>query len=585
MSSSDPSIVANVILTSDSGKSIRDARLTMTHKNVHEFLPRATTLDTARGALEKRGFHIDFVAETHLSISGPKDLFEQVFQVRLIQQPLSSILGPGRAKYPYFASTVPPSIPRELVDVIETISFPAPVRYETSSTPPELPYPHLNAPDDIAMQMDALRAHASGITGAGVKLAIVDSGFMTPWHPFYVNKEYLIRDVVSDPHDPNPGDDAWGHGTAIAASALAVAPGVTLTVYKDSLQGGATAFARAVKAGSHIISCSWDMPEFDHALHLAINHAVSKGVTVVFSCGNEGHVGWPGCEAAVLSVGGSFIRPDGTIEASDYASSGMNTNEPGRQVPDLCGIVGMRPHGVLIALPTQPGSDRDRAGAMSGPYPEGDATLPDDGWTVFSGTSNAAPMVAGVAALVMQANPSTVGNPDAVRALLIGSCIDVIEGVSASNEHAGPGVDLATGAGLVQAFRAIGGMAERAGQKRKAEGGRSMAGTGSEIRSWLFMRVDDPHAAAQVLHGLVLAQQWSPDWSIKRVDTVDHGASSKLARFPAPSDGFNLFVAVKAATENYLHIAFLTIENLVQPSKARVPNAHVLTSSTYLNWP
>ena len=87
MSSREPPVVSNVILDSNSGKSIRDARLTMTHENVHEFLPSAATLDTARGALEKRGFHIDFVAETHLSISGPKDLFEQVFQVRLVPQP------------------------------------------------------------------------------------------------------------------------------------------------------------------------------------------------------------------------------------------------------------------------------------------------------------------------------------------------------------------------------------------------------------------------------------------------------------------------------------------------------------------
>jgi len=584
MTDKERPVVANVILRSISGKSVREARLTMTHHNVHEFLPRAVTRDTARNALSQRGFHIDFVAETHLSISGPKDLFQQVFQVRLVPHPSPYITTPKeRDKHHHHASTVSPSIPPEFADSIEAISFPGPVKRHTGSVPPTLPYYHLRVPDDIARGMDALRAHANGITGAGIRLAIVDTGFMTPPHPYYANRGYNIQDVVSDPLDPSPGDDSLGHGTSIAACALAVAPGAILTVYKE-YSNTAAAFARAVAGGSHIISCSWEEPEFNHALHLAINHAVWKGIVVVFSCGNalgnDGPVGWPGCEPAVISVGGAFIHQDGAIEAANYASSGRNPNEPGRQVPDLCGIVGMRQYGVLIALPTQPDSDRDRAGATTA----ADGTAPDDGWAVSSGTSAAAPMVAGVAALAMQANPALVGKPEGVRALLSGSCFDVTTGVSASGEAAGPGKDPATGDGLAQAYRAISGGGHDHGQQGVSERGRTKMGNHDvPIVTWLFLHVADPQAAAAKLHNLVLDQQWNPDWSIKQVDTVDLEETRTLKSYAAPENAHNLLVLIKARDKATLQIAFLTIARAAEASDVHVPHGRVLYSSIHLN--
>ncbi len=583
-------VVANVILRAASGKSVRDAGRSLSHRTVHEFLPTRETLDAARHKLAQLGFHIDWLAETHLTISGTTDLFEQVFHVRLIQRQSPFIVAPDiRAKHPHYVTTVAPQIPAELSAVIEFIGFPGPVKYHTSPTPPTISYYYLTMPGDIAQLMDASRAHAYGIMGAGIKLAIVDSGFMMPWHPYYMGSGYHIQPVVSDSQDPNPGDDLHGHGTAITACALAVAPGVTLTVYKAYLDNNAAAFARAVAGQPHIISCSWEL-DVDHALRLAINHAVSKGIVVVVSCGNEGPVGWPGYEPAVISVGGTFVAKDGTIEASDYASSGPDPDDPARHVPDLCGIVGKAPHGVLIALPTQPNSDRDRAGAQSGPYPMGDETAPDDGWSVFSGTSCGAPMVAGAAALVMQADPSTVGNPEAIRARLKSSCIDVTIGKSASGEEAAPGPDPATGTGLVQGYRAIREVVEQHGRPRKHEGGTKMskpvscAGDGGEIRAYLLMHVHDPRAAAKELHGLVLERQWNPEWSIKRVDTVDHDASSKLTKFPAPPDCHNLLVAVKAAHHSALENAFNRIADVVKPSAARDPHGHIVTSSTYLDW-
>ena len=70
-----------------------------------------------------------------------------------------------------------------------------------------------------------------------------------------------------------------------------------------------------------------------------------------------------------------------------------------RDVPDICGIVGTAPDGKLIVMPTKPLSLLDVI--FSAP-PISDGTAYDDGWMVASGTSSAAPMVAGVAAILIQ---------------------------------------------------------------------------------------------------------------------------------------------------------------------------------------
>jgi subtilisin family serine protease len=106
-------------------------------------------------------------------------------------------------------------------------------------------------------------------------------------------------------------------------------------------------------------------------------------------------------------------------------------------------------------LPLQAGSEIDRA-VTKNPFPDG--TKPDDGWACISGTSAAAPQLAGVCALLKQKNPGL--KPDEVKQVLRRTARDVLTGTAnaASNEGtalaAGPGTDGATGDGLVDAFAA-----------------------------------------------------------------------------------------------------------------------------------
>lgn len=93
----------------------------------------------------------------------------------------------------------------------------------------------------------------------------------------------------------------------------------------------------------------------------------------------------PGQCPDVLSAGGVFLHPDGALEASDYSSGLTSKVYPDRIVPDVCGLVGMRPRGVYLMLPTAPGCVLDHEVATLGGYPAGDEIAADDGWVGLSG--------------------------------------------------------------------------------------------------------------------------------------------------------------------------------------------------------
>jgi serine protease AprX len=443
-----------VICVSKTGKSGERDRGHITPRNIKEYLPEEATLRQAAAELQKLGFHIDLTAPTHLNISGQPALFERVFHAKLTPRgyPLSTAPN-SKPRQTVWQSDGPLDVPAALQKLVDAVNLDPGAIYYTSATPPVLGYDHLEVPLDVARGMDAIKAIEKGITGLGIQLAMVDSGFMNPVHPYYVGKGYTLNPTISDSSDPSPGSDDYGHGTGISACALAVAPGVSYTVYK-AYPALSAAFSRAAMDNPHIITNSWGYFSLDTALQMAINNAVANGIVVCFAAGNGGPAAWPGSEPAVISVGGAFLGDDDSIQASTYASSGINPIVPGRQIPDVCGLVGMAPNGIYIALPTQPDSTVDNEFG-GGVFPNGDETPTNDGWVVASGTSSATPMVAATCALMMQADPSLIGDPAAVKAKLIATCVDVTTGMSAAGEAAGAGADNATGAGLVQAYRAV----------------------------------------------------------------------------------------------------------------------------------
>jgi subtilisin family serine protease len=325
-------------------------------------------------------------------------------------------------------------------------------------------YWHLRMPGDVSLATNADRAHRSGVTGKGIRVAMCDSGWFK--HPFFVGRGYRVAPVTLGPGTSNPTHDENGHGTGESANIFAVAPDVELLPVKMSFVNTTAAFNAAVGLGPHVISNSWGsskqfgpLSAADQALAAAIAAAVASGIVVVFSAGN-GHWGFPGQHPDVISAGGVFMDRDESLRASNYASGFMSNIYANRRVPDLCGLVGMQPKAIYIMLPLEPGDDIDSTpvssgGLQGGTHPQGDETGNNDGWGAFSGTSAAAPQLAGAVALVKQACPKLT--PAQVRDVLKSTARDVTAGTCNPNtggNAATGGPDLATGHGLVDAHRA-----------------------------------------------------------------------------------------------------------------------------------
>jgi hypothetical protein len=420
----------------------------------------------AAGRLRAVGFEVLHLSPVTINIAGPPALYEQVFETSLRPEERPTLKEAGREDTATYVECPDTELPglidtsgSHLEDVLEGIAIEEPRYLHQNPFAPTEDYWHLTVPGDVSLGTNADRAHRAGLTGSGVKVVMCDTGWFR--HPYFVQRGYRSSPVVLGPATANANDDEVGHGTAESANAFAVAPDIDFTMVKMSFVNTIGAFNAAVALGPHIISCSWGssnrtgpLSAADQALAAAISLAVASGIIVVFSAGN-GHFGFPGQHPDVISAGGTFMNPDGTFTASDYASGFQSTIYPGRIVPDVCGLVGMRPRAAYIMLPLQPGDQIDIDLATSGAWPNGDNTARNDGWAAISGTSAAAPQLAGACALVKQACMRLT--PAEVRDILRSTARDVTSGncnPATGGNAAGPGVDLATGHGLVDASRA-----------------------------------------------------------------------------------------------------------------------------------
>ena len=439
-------------------------------QNIHNFLPAKAVQNQAASRLADLGFKIVAVNPYSISIEGTPELFTKTFGTQLQVRAMHRIQnGRSTREKAYYAPAEKASfeVPNELKGLIERAYVQRPSIYLESPLPPTVNYFHLKVPADIAMLTRASEVHHQGFNGKGVKVVMVDSGFFN--HQFYVGHGYKAT-VMLGPGAVGVNQDIVGHGTAHASNVFATAPGITFGMIKQGNDSTA-AFNAAMSLKPHIIICSWAfdlalenrkhlpaVPNEFKALAMSISHAVAMGICVVCAGGN-GHVSFPGMHPDVISVGGVFINQNRELFASDFASAFDSRPYPGRHVPDICGLSGLGPGGVYIMLPVQPASKVDQEFATGNPFPQGDQTEKNDGWCVMSGTSAAAPQVAGVCALLKQKHPSLT--PHEIKQALMAGARDCPQGRSnpLSNEGnallATSGSDGATGYGFVDAAAAF----------------------------------------------------------------------------------------------------------------------------------
>lgn len=457
-------VYAQVSARSIGGSSLFDARGPITASTVNDYVSEDGLVGTVLSQLGAAGFRLLQRSPLTINIAAPPALFETFFQTRLVTEERAVLKSAdGDEETATFITTQGADMPglintlrSPLASLLEGVAIEEPVLPFSAPTPPAVDYWHLDVPADVATHLNADALHASDITGAGVRLTMVDSGWYR--HPYFTHHNYQAK-VLLGPGTSDPENDESGHGTGESANVFSVAPAIDFTMVKMDFDNCTGGFNAAVHQSPtpDVISCSWGddvrqgpLSAARKVLEAAVALAVANGIIVVFAAGN-GQFGFPGQHPDVLTVGGVFIDQDGSMKAADYASGYASRLYTDRGVPDVSGLCGMRPGARYLMLPVQPGCDEDRSNAA-----KGDGTKPDDGWAAFSGTSAAAPQVAGVCALMKQVNPALTTAE--ARDVLARTARDITEGIAhprTGGEHAGSLRDLATGYGLVDAQAAV----------------------------------------------------------------------------------------------------------------------------------
>ena len=259
-------------------------------------------------------------------------------------------------------------------------------------------------------------AWQSGLTGKGVRVAIIDGGVYTNTGEFGADRLLAGKSLVG-----GSTEDSNGHGTFIAGiigaakdngvGIAGIAPEVTIIPIKTSNDGsmadgvGAQAIRAAVdEFHCDVINYSSGSIRLSTGMREAVQYAVSNGVIIVCSTGNDGNtqLHYPGALPETIGVGS--------------INKGLERSQFSHQNSSI--------------FVTAPGDEVYSIGARGSVYSS-------------SGTSFSAPFVTGLAALLKEAHPQM--NTDDFKAILQASSYDL----------GAAGYDKEFGWGLIQVPAAI----------------------------------------------------------------------------------------------------------------------------------
>lgn len=314
---------------------------------------------------------------------------------------------------------------------------------ETLASSPNIIYSLATSPDDPLVksaqyfqQINAPAAWDHTATGSPVIVAVLDTGILLEHEDLRKNmwinpnvtkpsgqasKLEPIGDLhgwnfVDNNSDVNPKDATERHGTNVAGIIAAVGNNsvgsagiawkanvkimaVRMCSGQCELFNAISAVNYAVDRGAKVINMSWGGPVEDEQLRLAIDEARKKGVVVVAAAGNgnadSGGLGLDNDQQPffpasykldnVISVA-AVSKSDGLAPFSNYGKTSVHVAAPGVEIIGPVPVAGKGGH--LVS-----------------------------GYRALSGTSQAAPEVAGTAAILLSRHPNLT--PRDVRAIIM----------------------------------------------------------------------------------------------------------------------------------------------------------------------
>lgn len=268
----------------------------------------------------------------------------------------------------------------------------------------------LRAGADVKI-VDAWRL-LDGYGNPNITVAVIDNGIDLS-HPDLKDKVVKPWDLWSGSSQLQAGDPSFTHGTPCASVAIAPQNGgmcgaapnarfMPLSGTGFSIESTEAMFNYCIRNGADVISCSWGTIDQNFSLGsdkvAAIARAArdgrgGRGIVICYAAGNEGmdFVNVYGRHPDVICVGAS--TSDDTY--ADYSNRG-------REVTVCAPSNGSWP--ILAARAFWDQGISGEVGAAKWYY--GDGVDRGSRYQHFGGTSSATPLVAGICALILSANPN-----------------------------------------------------------------------------------------------------------------------------------------------------------------------------------